>query len=174
MKVTRVSHDDTMGVPDLRAVEGYLRVAGWSLEDRDARTSLWRTESPDVSEPLVVVLPAHQDVRDYPDVVDAAIRTLAFAERRLPEEIRSDISFGGADTVAVRLTPDAPSGEAPLTLVRQAVTALNDFVVGSAAAIEIHELVLPSHRPLWAESYASRVRLSTHPGSLCSTLRCRS
>jgi hypothetical protein len=28
MKVTRVSHDDSMSVPDLRAVEGYLPVVG--------------------------------------------------------------------------------------------------------------------------------------------------
>ena len=169
MNAARMGDDDTMDVPDLRAFEGYLRVAGWSLEDRDARTSLWRAESPS-PDPLVVVLPVRQDVRDYADVVDAAIRTVAFAEQRLPDEIRSDISFGGADTVAVRLTPDAPSGEAPLTLARQAVTALHDFVVGSAAAIEIHDLVLPSHRPPWAESYASQVRLSTHPGSFVLSL----
>jgi hypothetical protein len=165
-----MSDDGSMDVPDLRAFEGYLRAAGWSLEDRDSRTSLWRAQSLNTTEPLVVVLPVRQDARDYTDVVDAAIRTVAFAEQRLPEEIRSDISFGGADTVAVRLTPDAPSGEAPLTVARQAVTALHDFVVGSAAAIEIHDLVLPSHRPPWAESYASRVRLSTHPGSFVLSL----
>jgi hypothetical protein len=170
MKAAHMSDDGTMSVPDLRAFEGYLRVAGWSLQDRDARTSLWRVESLDTPEPLVVVLPVRQDVRDYADVVDAAIRTVAFAERRLPEEIRSDISFGGADSVAVRLTPDAPSGEAPLTLAKQAITALHDFVVGSAAAIEIHDLVLPSHRPPWAETYASRVRLSTHSGSFVLSL----
>lgn len=166
----RMSDDGTVNVPDLRAMEGYLRVAGWALQDRDARTSLWRTEAGETPDPLVVVLPVRQDVRDYAEVVDAAIRTVAFAERRLPEEIRSDVSFGGADTVAVRLTPDAPSGEAPLTLARQAVMALHDFVVGSAAAIEIRDLVLPSHRPPWAESYASRVRLSTHPGSFVLSL----
>ncbi|MGH3279617.1 MAG: hypothetical protein ACRDNW_10830 [Trebonia sp.] len=159
-----------MDVPSLQAFEGYLRVAGWSLQDRDARTSLWRIEVPESPDPLVVVLPVRRDMRDYADVVDAAIRTVAFGERRLPAEIRSDITFGGADTVAVRMTPDAPSGEAPLTLARQAVTALHDFVVGSAAAIEIHDLVLPSHRPPWAESYASRVRLSAHPGSFVLNL----
>jgi hypothetical protein len=175
MSGTRVSDDGGMTVPDLRAMESYLRVAGWSLEDRDVRTSLWRAVPPDDApqgdaEPLVVVLPIRQDVSDYADVVDAAIRTVAYAERRLPEEIRSDISFGGADTVAVRLTPDAPSGEAPLTTVRSAVAALYELVVGSAAAIEIRELVLPSHRPLWAESYAGSVRLSTHPGSFILSL----
>ena len=170
MNAMRMSDDGIMDVPDLLAFEDYLRVAGWSLQDRDARTSLWRPEAVEPSESLVVVLPVTQDVRDYAEVVDAAIRTVAFAERRLPEEIRSDISFGGADTVAVRLTPEAPSGEAPLTLARQAVSALHEFVVGSAAAIEIHDLVLPSHRPQWAESYANRVRLSTRPGSFVLSL----
>lgn len=170
-----MSDDVAMTVPDLRAMENYLRVAGWSLEDRDARTSLWRARQQeglvtDNLEPLVVVLPIRQNVSDYAYVVDAAIKTVAYAERRSPDEIRSDISFGGADTVAVRLTPDAPSGEAPLAMVRSAVTALHEFVVGSATAIEIRELVLPSHRPVWAESYAGNVRLSTQPGSFILSL----
>jgi len=162
--------DVDMTVPELHAFEGYLRASGWRLEDRDARTSLWRATTGADAEPLVVVLPAQQEAGDYASVAEAAIRTVAYAERRLADEVRSDISFGGADSVAVRLTPDAPPGEAPLTLVRQAVTALHEFVVGSAAAMEVHDLVLPSHRPQWAESYAGRVRLSTHPGSFVLSL----
>jgi len=170
MTGVHLSDDDVMAVLDLRAFADYLRVAGWSLEDQDTRTSLWRAMSSRGSEPLEIVLPVRQEVSDYRDRIDAALRTLAFAEQRLPEEVRSDISFGGADTVAVRLTPDAPPGEAPLSLAHSAVSALHSFVVGSAAAIEIHELVLPSHRPPWAESYAGRVRLSTHPGSFILSL----
>ena len=165
-----LSEDGVMAVLDLPTVAGYLRAAGWVLTDQDTRTSLWRGASSAGAESLEIVLPARQEVSDYADRIEAALRTLAFAERRLPEEIRSDISFGGADTVAVRLTPDAPPGEAPLSLAHSAVSALHSFVVGSAAAIEIHELVLPSHRPAWAESYASRVRLSTHPGSFILNL----
>lgn len=162
--------DGVMAVVELRAVTDYLRVLGWSLEDQDARTSLWRSPASRQSEPLEIVLPARQEVSDYPERIDAALRTLAFAEQRLPEEVSSDISFGGADTVAVRLTPDAPPGEVPLSLAHSAVSALHNFVVGSAAAIEIHDLVLPSHRPPWAESYASKVRLSTQPGSVIFSL----
>jgi hypothetical protein len=170
MTESDLNDDGVMAVPRLSAVAEYLRLAGWTLEDQDARTSLWRAVPSRDAESLEIVLPVRQEVGDYPDRIDAALRTLAFAERRLPEEVRSDISFGGADTVAVRLTPDAPSGEAPLSLAHSAVSALHNFVVGSAAAIEIHELVLPSHRPLWAESYASRVRLSMHPGSFILSL----
>jgi hypothetical protein len=170
MTGAHLSDDDVMAVLDLRAFADYLRIAGWSLEDQDTRTTLWRALSSQGTEPLEIVLPVRQEVSDYRDRIDAALRTLAFAEQRLPEEVRSDISFGGADTVAVRLTPDAPPGEAPLSLAHSAVSALHSFVVGSAAAIEIHELVLPSHRPPWAESYAGRVRLSTHPGSFILSL----
>jgi hypothetical protein len=170
MTESRLSDDGNMTLPELRAVADYLRVAGWSLEDQDARTSLWRSESSRATEHLEIVLPVRQEVADYADRIDAALRTLAYAEQRLPEEVRSDIGFGGADTVAVRLTPDAPPGEAPLSLARVAVAALHDFVLASAIALEIHELVLPSHRPSWAESYASRVRLSTQPGSFILSL----
>lgn len=170
MTSPQLSDDGVMAVLGLRAFADYLRSAGWHLEDQDTRTSLWRTAPQRGTEPLVIVLPIRQEVSDYDDRIDAAVRTLAFSERRLPEEVRADIGFGGADTVAVRLTPDAPPGEAPLSLAHSAVSALRNFVIGSAAAIEIHDLVLPSHRPSWAESYASRVRLSTHPGSFILSL----
>jgi hypothetical protein len=155
---------------ELRAFADYLRVSGWSLEGQDTRTSLWRpSRSPD-AEPVETVLPVSQDVGDYADRIDAAVRTLAFAQRRTPEEVKSDVADGGADTVAVRLTPDTPPGEAPLALAQAVVTALYSFVIGSAAAIEIPDLVLPSHRPPWAEAYAGQVRLSTRPGSFILSL----
>lgn len=169
MSRLRVSDDDDMAALGLRAVADYLRIVGWSLEDQDARTTMWRISAPG-AEPMEIVLPARQDVGDYDDRIDAALRTLAYAERRTPDEVKSDISSGGADTVAVRLTPDAPPGEVPLSLAQSAVTALYSFVVGSAAAVEIPDLVLPSHRPQWAEAYAGRVRLSTHPGSFILSL----
>lgn len=164
------SDDDTMSLPDLRAVASYLQAAGWSLEDQDARTSLWRATPTRGAESFEIVLPVRQEAGDYPVRIQAALRTLAYAERRLPDEVRTDISFGGADTVAVRLTPDAPPGEAPLSVAHSAVSALHSFVVGSAAAIEIHELVLPSHRPPWAEAYAGKAMLSTQPGSFILNL----
>ncbi|GAA0444386.1 hypothetical protein Acor_26790 [Acrocarpospora corrugata] len=89
----------------------HLRGAGWVLEDRDERTSLWRPESGDRSD-MRVVLPLKEEAKDYSDRIDEALRTLAFAERRTPQEIATDMRYGGADTVSVRLTPDAPSGEA--------------------------------------------------------------
>jgi hypothetical protein len=166
-----LSEDDRMTMPDLDTVTRYLLGTGWVVADEDSRTTLWRSRAEDVPESdLQVVLPVRHDVGDYAERITAALRAIAYAERRSSEEVTIDMSFGGADTVAVRLTPDAPSGEAPLSLVRSVVSALHSFVVASAAALEIHELVLPSHRPPWAESYADRVRLSTRPGSFVLNL----
>jgi hypothetical protein len=111
-----------------------------------------------------------QEVGDYADRILSALQTLAYAERRLPEEITADMTFGGADVVAVRLTPEAPPGEAPLPLAHRAVAALHNYVVASTVALEVHDLVLPSRRYNWAEAYARRVRLSTHPGSFIMNL----
>jgi hypothetical protein len=171
MTYSVLSHDDTMTMPDLGTVASYLRGTGWTLADEDARTTLWQPPADHArSADLQVVLPLRQEVDDYADRVVAALRAIAYAEQRSVEEVAIDMSSGGADTVAVRLTPDAPSGEAPLALVHTVVGALHNFVVASAAALEIHELVLPSHRPPWAESYANIVRLSTRPGSFILNL----
>jgi len=166
-----IGDDDRMTVPDLDAVARYLRAAGWVVADEDARTTLWRSGTGLVADQEVqVVLPLRADVGDYAERISAALRAIGHVERRSPEEVAADIGFGGADTVAARLTPDAPDGEAPLSLVHSIVGALHSFVVASAAALEIRELVLPPHRPSWAESYATRVRLSTHPGSFVLNL----
>jgi hypothetical protein len=166
--VTAPSDDDITTVPGLPALAAYLQGAGWTLEDEDARTSQWRPQF--MAEDLRIVLPSRQEVRDYAIRVHEALRTLAYAERRLPQEITEDISFGGADNVSVRLTPDAPPGQAPLSLAHSVVSALRSFVIASAAALEVHSLVLPARRPNRAESYASKVRLSAHPGSFVLTL----
>jgi hypothetical protein len=171
MTDTVLSDDDGMTMPDLGTVARYLLGTGWAVADEDSRTTLWRSraeQAPDSD--LQVVLPVRQGVGDYAERIIAALRAIAYAERRSLEEVAIDMTFGGADTVAVRLTPDAPPGEAPLSLVHTVVGALHSFVVASAAALEIHELVLPSHRPAWAESYANRVQLSTHPGSFVLNL----
>jgi hypothetical protein len=166
----RAAGDDGIVIPDLPALASYLREAGWAVADEDTRTSLWRPQAFSTDRQIEIVLPRRQEVEDYADRTWDALRVLAHVERRLPEEIAEDIISGGADIVAVRLTPDAPPGQAPLALAHSVVSALHSFVVASAAALEIHDLVLPSHRPPWAESYANRVRLSTRPGSFILSL----
>ncbi|WP_344972307.1 hypothetical protein [Streptosporangium fragile] len=99
-----------------------------------------------------------------------ALRTLAYVEQRLPQEIAADMSFGGADNVSVRLTPNAPAGEAPLFMAYSAISALRNYVIASAVALDADTLVLPSRRPQRAESYAARTRISTYSGSFVLSL----
>lgn len=162
--------DGVVATPDLDSLTRYLRGAGWALDDDDGRTTLWRPRHADLHQDVRVVLPASQGVRDYAERVREALRTLAFVEKRLPMEISGDIIYGGADNVAVRLTPDAPAGEAPLLLAHSAISALKNYVVASAAALQLNSLVLPARRPQRAESYVSQARISTQPGSFVLSL----
>lgn len=157
--------DEPMSPPDLRAFVRYLHGAGWQRIDEDDRTSLWRPAQAEGQSDIRVVLPARQEVIDYADRVQEALRAVAYVERRLPHEISGDMEFGGADTLAVKLTPDAPPGEAPLELAHAAVEALRNLIVASATALDVKSLVLPLRRPQRAEAYAKRARLSTLPGS---------
>ena len=162
-------HDDGRGrLPSLTALREYLTGSGWRLADEDNRTSIWQPAQ--ATEQLVVVLPTSEEVRDYGERVYEAIRTVAYDERRSIDEVASDISFGAADTIASRLVPDAPPGEAPLSLAYSAMSALRSYVIGSGSALDNRSLVLPSRRPQRAEWYASRVRFSTHPGSFIMAL----
>ncbi|MFC7647428.1 hypothetical protein ACFQX6_48110 [Streptosporangium lutulentum] len=159
-----------MTIPGLAAFVDYLQGAGWVLDDDDGRTTLWRPRFSDVETNMRVVLPVSQEVRDYAERMNEALRTLAYMEQRLPREIAVDMSFGGADNVSVRLNPDAPAGEAPLLLAHAAVSALRNYVVASAAALDANSLVLPHRRPQRAESYAAQARISTQPGSFILSL----
>ena len=167
MTTADLSTSNLEDVP-LAAVRTYLERSGWSLLDEDDRTSMWRQQARDRD--LRVVLPARRDVADYGSRLIDALRTMAYAERRAAHEVFVDLALGGADTVSVRLVPDAPPGEAPLGLAQSAVTALRDYVVGSAAALQVPEFVLPARRPARAEMYAARARLSTAPGSFVLNL----
>jgi hypothetical protein len=164
------SGEGAMKIPDLTAFVEYLRSAGWSLEDDDGSTTLWRPAASAAARDTRLVLSADEEDRDYPERAWEALRTLAFVEQRLPQEIYTDMQYGGADCISVRLVPDAPSGEAPLFVAHTALTALRSYVVASAAALEYTDLVLPPRRPHRAEFYASQTRVSTQPGSFVLSL----
>ena len=101
--------------PSLDALRDYLENSGWSLVDEDARTSMWRPNR-SFTEELFVVLPLREEVKDYSERSYEALRVVAYVERRSIDEISSDMTYGAADSVAARLIPEAPPGEAPLSL----------------------------------------------------------
>jgi hypothetical protein len=160
--------DESPRSPALPKLVDYLQASGWIIEDQDSRTSLWRLG--EVKSDLRLVLPVQQNVSDYADRVYEALRVLAYAERRSLDEVSADIAYGPADTVAIRLTPDAPSGQAPLSLAYEAVSALRSYVIGSGAALDDRSLVLPARRSRQAETYASAARFATLPGSFILSL----
>jgi hypothetical protein len=166
-----VQPQDDVGLrpPSLPVLREYLADSGWTLVDEDARTSMWKPGWSSAEE-LFVVLPLREEVLDYGDRIYEALRVVAYAERRSIEEISSDISYGAADTVSARLMPEAPPGEAPLSLAYSAISALRSYVIGSGSALDNHALVLPTRRPLRAESYVSKVRFATRPGSFILSL----
>jgi hypothetical protein len=130
---------------------------------------MWQHIRP-VKQELFAVLPTTEEVQDYGNRVYEALRTIAYTERRSVNEVASDISFGAADTVAARLVPEAPPGEAPLSLAYSALSALRAYVIGSGSALYNRSLVLPARRPQRAESYADKVRFTTHAGSFILAL----
>lgn len=108
---------------------------------------------------------------DFGDRVREALKVIAYSERRLPREIIDDIVVGGADVVAVRLTPESPPGEAPMELAYTAINALRAWVIASASAASgTHALVLPNRRSPRAETFAAKARFSTQPGSFILSL----
>jgi hypothetical protein len=153
----------------LRALSDYLSASGWTKVNEDNRTSVWR-QGQTLTGDLVAVLPAREDFTDYGQVVAESLQVLAYAEHRSVNEVSADIAYGPADTVAARLVPDAPPGQAPLSLAYSALSALRSYVIGSGSALDNHALVLPARRPLRAESYVSKVRFATQPGSFVLTL----
>lgn len=156
--------------PGLDLIRNYLISTGWLFGSEDGRTSLWHLDEAEHAG-VQIALPAREDFRDYAEVVGKALRVLAFVERRPIAEVTGDLSLGGADTVAIKLTPEAPPGEAPLVLAVAAMGALRNLVVASASAvIDGRGLVLPIRRPQRAEAFANQARLSTQPGSFVLSL----
>ena len=156
----------------LAAFSAYLSKAGWTLQDADQRTTMWqRFALVDGDERDVrVVLPLREDVTDYEAFQDRALRAIAFAEQRAIADVEAEIRFGPVDVMAVRLVPGSPSGQAPLTLARDALDGLRGLVIGSASGLSHPAYAVPpTYRPA-AERFANTVRVSTSRGSFIVTM----
>jgi hypothetical protein len=153
--------DDQRGRVPLRSLEDYLVRGGWAVQERDARTVHWARAG---AEGARVVTPAAL-TSDYPDQLEDALRVLSSVEQRPATDIQEDAAEAGVDALWLRLTPDAPSGQVPLTVAHEVIGALRELVVGSASALTSKALVLPPQRPRRAQAYVERVRVSTAPGS---------
>ena len=151
----------------LPALRRYLEGAGWQHVDDARGSSVWRMRRNKAD--LQVALPMDASVMDYGEVILSALKVVGYVESRSIDEVAADVKYGGADVVSVRLTPDSPSGEAPLPVAEVAVRALKDLVIGTAAGLEFDKAILPQWRPR-ATRYLQQVRLSTRPGSFIVSL----
>ena len=156
------AHSDSAR-PTLEDVTAYVAAAGWERVDT-ARGTVWRPTDAEHAD-LQVALPDTDDVADIDALLAEAIRVVAFVEQRTVLETTTSLVNGGADTLSIRLLPDAPAGSAPLALAQESITALRALVVGAAAGLTNDALVLPSRRPLHVENYAANAHVATRPGS---------
>lgn len=147
--------------PALAEVVDYLEHAGW-LRTELPSAYVW---APAEDATVQVALPKRPDVRDLGSQIAEAVRVIAYVERRTVADAETSILDGGADTISLRLLPDAPSGSAPLALAQESITALRSLVVGAAASLTNTALVLPSRRPALVEQYAANAQVSTRKGS---------
>ena len=150
------------GDPTIADVTRYLDITGWSLEHLDDVDVFYPPDDSD----LQIVLPSNpiESTLVTTQIADA-VRVIAYASDRTEREVRANLAGIGADTIAVRLQSETPSGTAPLAAAQQAITALRDLVVGAASALRNDSLTLPARPPIDVDDYADRTRLSTRPGS---------
>jgi hypothetical protein len=154
-------------LPTVESLRAYLGRTGWAMRDDDDRTQLWvptGENAPDVQ----VVLPSRES-RDAGVLIAEALPAVAFGVRRTVDEVLIELTEP-LDLVAVRLRPDAPSGQAPIGLVDSAIRGLEKLLVGTASSLINPALVLPTRRPAAAERYVRSVRIAASPGSFILTL----
>lgn len=150
-------------MPSLSEIETYLLRSGWTLTTSD-RTDVW-VPGDHSHAGLQVALPRRETVLDLRVQIDEAVKVVAYVEGRTVAETTSSIVNGGADTVSLRLLPNLPSGVATLSTLEESISALRALVVGSAAALNNSDLVLPSRRSALVENYAANAHVSSRPGS---------
>ena len=153
------------GAPSLDDLDQHLNRSGWTIVTRDDRSTEWAKDVGDDPNSIRVVLPSSERVADYAEMASQAVRAIAYQERRPIRDVLEDVSLGGADIVALRFTPNAPSGDAPLRLAHAVVTAAKNLIVGAASALDVSAIVLPSRRPPRAEAFSGQARVGVEQGS---------
>lgn len=140
----------------------------WTRSE-ETTTELWSWQGDDRQ--ITIALP-RQEVTGEGDNSEAAIRALAFAERRSVEQLAADLSFtGGADTLSIRLVgDDALPGSIRAGELQRSITAACDLIQGSASALTNPNAVLSSRHPVSVDQYLASIRVITSPGSFVVTL----
>lgn len=150
---------NTVEFPPASNFKHYLRKSGWAeVEPSDA--SVWQRSLKD--EVYQVVIP--NSAETYATLAHEALRTIAYVEQRPYEDVANDILLRGADTLALRYTPDLPPGQATLPLVHDALTSLRELLTSSAKALTDPSAVL-GRSSGQVKNFSDQIRIGTEAGS---------
>lgn len=120
-------------VADLRA---YLLAKGWKIKPFQ-RPQVIRFEGPldDEGQPLVLLLPFSEQLRDYSLRIEEILRTLSVLENRSTAETVRNIVTPTSDILHLRLeSPDTRTGTIELGFVERFFASMKDLLVFAACS----------------------------------------
>jgi hypothetical protein len=128
-----ISQAQGIRVADLRA---YLLAQGWKIRPFKRPQVIYFEGPPaDDGKPLILLIPASEQLRDYPDRVEEILNTLTVLEMRpLPEVIRNIVT-PTADILQIRLAgPETRTGTLGLGFISGFVSGMKDLLVFAACS----------------------------------------
>jgi hypothetical protein len=128
-----ISQAQGIRVADLRA---YLLAQGWKIRPFKRPQVIYFEGPPaDDGKPLILLIPASEQLRDYPDRVEEILNTLTVLEMRpLPEVIRNIVT-PTADILQIRLAgPETRTGTLGLGFITGFVSGMKDLLVFAACS----------------------------------------
>jgi hypothetical protein len=149
-------------------VAAYLRSRGWHEQTALSPDSAAFTYGDDYE----VSLPLSTALRDFPNRMFDALKTLEIVENRGQLEIFADLKASAADVIRVRLMDaDAGDGSLPLQRAAEVVSCSFDMMFAAACAAVDPKYYFASRKPQLAADYMRNVRMGqTERGSFVVTI----
>ena len=168
------------------SVRAYLAARGWQELQADAFTrpetgeivsrpySVWGVNSSSASgNPAEIVVPHHQDYKDYGELMRRLILSLEQTEMRAWTYIAHEIQLSGFDVVRVRIAQSGVSGYGVLSLddANETLGRAREMMLAGACSTVQPKLYYAARKPSKANDYLKKVRLGqTESGSFIFTL----
>jgi len=147
-------------------IASYLRSRGWAEQGMPNRIRAYF-----VRDDVEIAIPLTTNLRDFPQRIADALRTLELVEERDQTEILADLSLTSDDVVRIRIA-DAETRDGTLSLERaaQVVSRTYDMMLAAACATVDPKLYYPSRKPQRAMDYMRNIRMGqTERGSFVIT-----
>jgi hypothetical protein len=126
-----ISQVPAVRVADLRA---YLLSKGWKIRPFKRPQAIYFEGPPaDDGSPLILLIPASEQLRDYPLRIDEILNTLSILERRPQAEVVRNIITPTSDILHLRLeSPETRTGTMELGFVESFFSGMKDLLVFAA------------------------------------------